>query len=63
MISRSRSLAHARAPAPHQLFEKTVNHATVVYLSLPRNVDPIPWLAGAGYVKKPQDSSTYARVA
>jgi twitching motility two-component system response regulator PilG len=27
---------------------------------MPRNVDPIPWLAWPGYVKKPQDSSTYA---
>ena len=43
--------------------EKTVNHTTVVYPSLPRNVDPIPWLAGLGYVKKPRDSSTYGRVA
>src|SRR5579863_10039239 len=42
---------------------KTVNHATVVWPSLPRNVDPIPWLARPGYVKKPQDSSTYARTA
>jgi twitching motility two-component system response regulator PilG len=40
-----------------------VNHATVVYRSLPRNGDPVPWLAGPGYVKKPQDSSTYERVA
>src|SRR5579863_6069385 len=32
---------------------KTVNHATVVSRSLPRNVDPIPWLARPGYVKKP----------
>src|SRR3984885_10805192 len=38
---------------------KTVNHATDVYTFLPRNVDPVPWLAGLGYVKKPQDSSTY----
>src|ERR1700757_2444276 len=27
---------------------------------MPRNVDSIPWLARPGYVKKPQDSSTYA---
>src|ERR1019366_1853435 len=40
---------------------QTVNHATVVYPRLPRNVDPITWLARPGYVKKPQDSSTYAR--
>jgi len=39
---------------------KTVNYATVVCHRLPRNVDPIPWLARPGYVKKPQDSSTYA---
>src|ERR1700733_6020156 len=38
---------------------KTVNHATDVYTPLPPNVDPVPWLAGLGYVKKPQDSSTY----
>src|SRR6266404_8512176 len=43
--------------------EKTVNYATVVCPSLPRNVDPVPWLAGPGYVKKPQDSSTYGCVA
>src|ERR1700676_1607206 len=42
---------------------KTVNHATDVYTLLPPNVDPVPWLAGPGYVKKPQDSSTYGRVA
>jgi twitching motility two-component system response regulator PilG len=40
-----------------------VNHATDVYTLLPRNVDPVPWLAGPGYVKKPQDSSTYECVA
>jgi twitching motility two-component system response regulator PilG len=38
-----------------------VNQATVVWPALARNVDLIPWLAGPGYVKKPQDSSTYAR--
>ena len=43
--------------------EKTVNHATVVYPTLPRNVYPVPWLARPGYVKKPQDSSTYARAS
>jgi len=32
--------------------EKTVNHATDVYTPLPRNVDPVPWLARGGYVKK-----------
>src|ERR1700676_1253190 len=42
---------------------KTVNHATDVYTLLPPNVDPVPWLAGPGYVKKPQDSSTYECVA
>jgi len=42
---------------------KTVNHATDVYTLLPPNVDPVPWLASLGYVKKPQDSSTYERVA
>jgi twitching motility two-component system response regulator PilG len=36
-----------------------VNQATVVYAPLPRNGDPVPWLARLGYVKKPQDSSTY----
>jgi twitching motility two-component system response regulator PilG len=40
-----------------------VNHATVVYGRLLRNVDPVPWLARPGYVKKPQDSSTYAHEA
>src|SRR3981081_796923 len=42
---------------------KTVNHATDVYTLLPRNVDPVPWLACPVYVKKPQDSSTYEFVA
>ena len=42
---------------------KTVNHATDVYTLLPPNVDPVPWLASPGYVKKPQDSSTYECVA
>src|SRR5882757_4810179 len=42
---------------------KTVNHATDVYTSLPRNVDAVPWLACPGYVKKPQDSRTYEYVA
>jgi twitching motility two-component system response regulator PilG len=37
-----------------------VNQATVVWAGMPRNVDPVPWLARPGYVKKPQDSSTYA---
>src|SRR5579862_9889182 len=41
---------------------RTVNHATVPRARLPRNVDSIPWLARPGYVKKPQDSSTYARL-
>ena len=40
-----------------------MNHATDVYTPLPRNVDPVPWLACPGYVKKPQDSSTYEYVA
>jgi PleD family two-component response regulator len=40
-----------------------VNHATDVYTLLPPNVDPVPWLASLGYVKKPQDSSTYERAA
>jgi hypothetical protein len=57
------SLAHADfIGAASSSLEKTVNHATVVYDSLLRNVDPIPWLARPGYVKKPQDSSTYAHV-
>src|ERR1700727_2162758 len=37
---------------------KTVNQATVVCPYMPRNVDPVPWLARAGYVKKQQDYST-----
>jgi twitching motility two-component system response regulator PilG len=36
-----------------------VNHATDVYTLLLPNGDPVPWLADPGYVKKPQDSSTY----
>ena len=36
-----------------------MNHATVVCAELPRNGEPLPWLARLGYVKKPQDSSTY----
>ncbi len=56
------SSARPSAGAPGSL-EKTVNHATVVWASLPRNVDPVPWLARPGYVKKPQDSSTYAHEA
>jgi twitching motility two-component system response regulator PilG len=63
-FSRHRSLAHAdSAGRRFGSLEKTVNHASVVYASLPRNVDPVPWLARPGYVKKPPDSSTYARVA
>jgi twitching motility two-component system response regulator PilG len=40
-----------------------VNHATDVWAPLARNVDPVPWLARPGYVKKPQYSSTYEGVA
>jgi twitching motility two-component system response regulator PilG len=40
-----------------------VNHATDVWAPLARNVDPVPWLARLGYVKKPPDSSTYEGVA
>jgi len=40
-----------------------VNYATDVYTLLPPNVDPVPWLASPGYVKKPKDSSTYERAA
>jgi twitching motility two-component system response regulator PilG len=40
-----------------------VNHTTDVYALLPRNVDPVPWLARCGYVKKPLYSSTYECVA
>jgi twitching motility two-component system response regulator PilG len=40
-----------------------VNHATDVCTVLRPNVDPVPWLARPGYVKKPQDSSTYVRTA
>ena len=42
---------------------KTVNYATDVYSLLAPNVDPVPWLASPGYVKKPKDSSTYECVA
>jgi twitching motility two-component system response regulator PilG len=60
--SAARSLTHAAVSGRRiGRVPKTVNHATVVYPPLPRNVDPIPWLARPGYVKKPQDSSTYAR--
>src|SRR6202050_2462637 len=41
--------------------EKTVNHCTVVCGALARNGDPVPWLAGPGYVKKSLHSSTYVR--
>src|SRR5208283_4877453 len=55
------SSARGRCAQRISPLEKTVNQATVVSPALARNVDLIPWLAGPGYVKKPQDSSTYAR--
>jgi twitching motility two-component system response regulator PilG len=39
-----------------------VNHTTDVWAPLARNVDPVPWLARPGYVKKPHYSSTYEGV-
>ena len=54
-----RAERESSASASRALKSKTVNYASVVCPTLARNVDLLPWLAAPGYVKKPQDSSTY----